>query len=560
MTTVAKTNSLSAGIPISSSLVLRPSRDMVWAVGALVLWVTLALLYATGPVASDDLVYMEIARHPVPPPDLSEVQYGYARFGFWVPLRLADAIFGHDSAAFMAVPLVSALVALILTGLLARRWMGPAAARWAVLVLGLPALFVTFATIALPDTMGAMIMALGLWLLAPPLLDRRTNGAVARCLIGGFILALGFSAKESVVLLCPALALFVLARRTKDGWAWGRLALMAAGAAGGFGIDLLALWAFVGDPLFHLQKLAIDCRQYGSPLADHHWTTVAAYLTEYVRTMTDPRGTLGGWGPLYLAGIVYALFASADWTRLLLCCVLVIGGYLSCGTVDVFNYFPIYHQDRYLIPLLPVGALLAAHLVGDLLHRGRWVHRCTVAVLGVLIVTSLWAPNQSAGRAYHAPTYRAGQLLFGNELPSHLAYNPLIGSPEAVHRLDALAQQLLDRPIEVIHEPFPRTRIEWQHRYPGAYVLVTPRERRGDSRAPTGKLMSPESLAALSGFPKVASAAPPANRLNEVFSHLGLTTPAFNHRARIDVFRVTPYPNEGTTSDETQGPPRGPLF
>lgn len=498
------------------------------------------MFYATGPVGSDDYIYLDIARDPTPPSDPILITQAYARFGIWGPLRLVDAIGPGPWFTFVIVPLVSALGALALTGWMARRWMGVGAGA-AIISLGLVPYFVVFATITLPDTMGACLLSLGLLLVGPPLLDRDVKRAVGRCLLGGMVVGLSFAAKESVILLCPAIALFVLVYRRSHGWAWQRLGVIAVGAAAGLGAEMAVLWAIFGDPLFHFHSMRIAYEQYGSDVADHHWWTIAYYASDYLRWMCDPRGAYGGWGLLYLLAMVYAVVKSTDWTRLLLCCALVMGGYISVGSIDLTRYYPIHHQARYLITLLPIGALLTAHMVHTLWCQRPNLRPAVSAIAAILIAVSLLQPNKSAGRTYFAPTLAAARLALADEALFGDDETRIVGSAQSVFRLAPLIRSSHRRPLTTTPEPHPATAAEWSRRHPGSYVFVT-RADRSERCQRDGGALSAESRRALDTFDRVLSVAPSRTRIERILSRFGIIEPTRDEPSRIDVYFIPDRP------------------
>ena len=115
------------------------------------------------------------------------------------------------------------------------------------------------------------------------------------------------------------------------------------------------------------------------------------------------------WGLVCLGGIVAALRRRTDLDCLLLCCALVGVLYLSLGTVDLTEYFPMNHQARYLIPLLPMLALLSARMVADVLGRSTRTQRVVLTIAAVVCAGSLLGPNKLAGRMYRARTFEAGR-------------------------------------------------------------------------------------------------------------------------------------------------------
>lgn len=501
-------------------------------------WAGLALFFVTGPVASDDFTYLSLGGLGTSSPD--QVGHDLPRFGFWYPLTLVGQAFGDGRATFVVMPFVSALAATGFTAALARRWVGPAAAPTALLSLGMVPVFLVFSTISVPDTMGAMLLTGVLWLAAPALLERESSSVLLRCVLGGFVAGFSVCAKETVILICPALAAFVLLFRTRRGWAWARLAAIALGATVGLGLDFAVLWRLTGDPLYQLRAMAESCRGYGSPLPDDSWQSMLRYVTEYFRMLAQPAGSFGVWGLLYLVAVVHGLLRPRDWTRLLLCCLFVIGGYVSVGTIDLREYFPVYHQSRYLITLLPVGALLTAHLLVSANATGLAVRRGVMAALGIAAAVSVVQANAAAGRSYDAATFRAGELLFARRDIPGLRDIPLVASADAARRLAPAAERFLGSPIRVVENPPPETAEEWRRRYPGHRVIVTMRDRMCKESSAGRGALPPASLQALMHFEQVASCAPPAYRINEFLNRLGLVELATNDAARIEVYYVPP--------------------
>ena len=535
-----------------------------WAVPILILvWSLLALLYATGPVASDDFGYLEIARAPSIDP--WEVTYPYARFGFWYPLNLVVSRAHDANWAFLLLPMLGGLAALTALYRLVAASLGRQAGVFALLSLGCVPLFVTFSTISLPDTLGAALLTVSLLLVARPLIDREASRPAAACLAGGFIAAFSFCIKETVILLCPALFLFVLLFRTRKAWAWRRLGLVAAGAMIGLGADMAVLAALTGDPLFHLKTISAGCRGYGSPLADHRWSTILWYVTDYVRLLADPRKAVGPWGVMFLAGVLVAFRDRHDLSKLALCCVLVIGGYLSVGTVDFASYFPIYHQSRYIITLLPLGAILAARLLDLIARHDPISRRFTLAVVGVSVMVSLEMPNATAGKAYYAATVAAATRLFNQAdlrinrprpriSPSQLGTSPpepgirlpdgpaeigtVLASADAVQRVDFVFRRKTHRPLTPITTPAPETPEQWIGSYGGSFVLVTPSDRRLKNRQPDHRVLSLKSIQALSGFPLITTGTADHDRLHALAAAAGITQPATNPHSRVDLYRI----------------------
>ncbi|NOT01472.1 MAG: hypothetical protein HOP29_12685 [Phycisphaerales bacterium] len=508
----------------------------------------LALLYLTGPVASDDVLYLEIARDPTPPADPAQMSHGYGRVGFWLLLGLSRSLFGESWITFLPVPLLSAAGTLWLTARLARRWMNGRAAAASALFLGLLPLFIVYSTISLPDITAAFVTMAALSLLAPPLLNRDHRRSTVQCLLGGFVVGAGFSVKESVIFLCPSLALFVLLTWPRCAWAWRRLFLIAVGAALGLSAEMAVLWYTTGNPLYHFESIRVSQENAGTPVADNTWRTILFHSTEYVRMLATGRDLFGAWGPLYLAAAGYALVRGTHWARLLLCCLFVVGSYLSVGTSDLKHYFPLYHQARYLIPLAPPAVLLTVHLIVDVLsHRPR-LRKMGIVALAAIAAHSMWLPNGAAGNAYLAGTFRAAELLFAEPFAAADPSSGIVASSQSTKRIWLTAAQAGAGSPEIVTDPSPGTSDAWTARYGGRCVWVTALDRDRD-RQRRGGVLTFDSQAALQEFELVVSAAPPRNRLNAVFAWLGLVDPLFDARQRIDVYRI-PMPDAATPTGQ----------
>jgi hypothetical protein len=259
------------------------------------------------------------------------------------------------------------------------------------------------------------------------------------------------------------------------------------------------------------------------------------YLTEYPRWMIDLHGPFGWWGPAYLVAGAAALWRSPDVVRLVLCVIVVTLGYLTVGTADLTSYFPVYHQPRYLLALMPLATILLVYAFGRLRAAGPAGHWVAAAVAVALIGNSIHYASLNAGKPYEAGTFAAGRKLFNAENRPWPADARLCASGETLVRLWPLAESSGHRPIEYISEP-PTTPADWMRRYAGTYVLVSRRDR-SPHRDALG-VLTPESRAALSAFPKAATAAPGATRLGEIAAWLGLCGPRSDQERRLEVYHV----------------------
>jgi len=509
--------------------------------------IALQVFYWTGPVASDDVSYFNVGLDPFQATASESTQQVYARIAMWLPLRLSAELLGRRWQALLPWPVLAANLALVLVALGALRWWGRTAALVALLSLGLVPQYLVMATVALSDTVAAMFGLAGLLLIAPALLGRDVRRAVTRCVFGGLLIGLGYSAKEATALFYPGLALFVLLWRTRQPWAWQRLSAVAVGALLFLSIEAAALWAITGDPLFHLHSIRVACRAYGSPVTADPWPAVLWYVSDYLRWLLDPRADYGGWGLVYLAALILALRRPTDLRRLLLCCALVGLAYLSAGTVDLADYFPINHQPRYLIPLMPLLALLTADVVTTQWHAGG-LRRTTIAAIAVVLcLGSLVWPDRLAGRMYRARTFHAARALIDRPDPPWTEDSRFIASKTASFRLSLLGGVDGVPSFDPIQST-PASPESWQARYAGCYVWVTKEDREQTSPL-DGVYLGPAGCEALQTFPCVRREGPPISRLNQLRAALGSARPSHDSSAMVEVYHV-PNPPEPAPAGE----------
>ena len=501
----------------------------------------LQLFYWTGPIASDDLLYLSVAQQPLGVTVSGEYrQVGTVgmRFLLWGPLRLLSAFWPNHWQILLVLPMVSASLTLGLVAAATHHCLGRRAALIAMASLGLVPLFVIIATVTLPDIVATPFVLAGAMLIGQPLIDRTEwrRSVFRRCFIGGFILALGYNAKEPTLLVLPAITLFVVWRRRQSGGAWRCLLWAWCGA--GVWLAMEAVWytATVGDPLYHLHAISAGHRAFHSPLPDYRWTSIAWYVTDYLRAMVDPRGEYGPMGPLFLLAVAYGAVARTELTRMVLCIVFVVGGYLSAGTADLLHYVPVYHQPRYLIPLLPLMAMVAAYMIQREWRAGRLRRLAIAAAACVIIPMSLIAPDKVAGRWHHASDFHTARSVQAQMEGQWIPGARMVAASDTSMRLEFLLAQDGRSKLESIDEA-PVTTGDWQSKYAGCYVWVVQADRvsRGDGYYTH---LGEASYGALQMFTRVAAARPPMSRLASCLSSVGLREPSYRSYGEVELFLI----------------------
>lgn len=527
---------------VSAGTVIRRDRTWRFDLAAGVLVLLLVLVYFTGVVASDDLGYFNLA-HVLSegrlPTDIA-TNHLLARVTVWKSVQLAVALLPPWPWA-MAVPsLLSNVGLLAIVGALARRHVDRKAASIAILAFGLVPIVIVLASLALPEMPATFLGWLAILLAAPGLLHRGSGRAALVCLVAGALIGAGYNAKETVVLFAPGLFLFVVLFRTRCAWAWLRLAWVAFGVALWLGFETILLWRMTGDPLFHLHIVSNSQRAYYGPQNAPPLEAILSACTQYLRWLADPRSPLGPMGIVLLAGLVHALVRQRScFSKLMICVVMPPLIYLGAGSTDLQNYHPVVPAPRYLAPMLPGMALLAAAMVWEWWQRGGRI-RPALAVLGVaLLIVSLSAPNRWAGRMHHAPTFRAGFDLVRGNLGRFEPGDRLLTAGLACNRFYHLPKWLDGPKVEMIWPEGPTTPDEWVERYAGAYVIATRTDRQGPQRTKHDHLtLRGASYAALTRFERVDVREPDRDRLSALWARLTGSMPPTDPDHAVELWRV----------------------
>lgn len=458
----------------------------------LALAAAMILVYFTGVIASDDNNYFRLVsfvRQGEPIPD--ELDYFVGRFAHWRLIQLAVALLPRQPWA-MAVPNVLLTLATFwLLRTFARPWLRPEQAWVPMLIYALIPMVVINASVAVPDPVAATLGWGGMFLAAGALIHQTAPAPLRRCLLAGLLIGLAGNAKETILLLVPGMMLFVLLCRTRCGWAWTRGLTLVAGAFAWLGAEMLIMWQWRGDPLFHLQAARSALKEAGW-VVELTPTALLAYWTEYFRWLADPRSEFGPVGPLLLAGLIAALIWRRPLTNLLLCCLIPALLYLSFGSSELSHYFPVCHQQRYLVPWLPGMALLAGFAVVRLWTATLDRPRLRIALIGLGVAMaglSLVAPNRLSGRWYHAATFAAGRQLLADHTAEIRQSTGLYASGLTRNRFVGISCWL-DCPEVKVIEPVPADAAEWVARYGGSLIITS----RLDRQAPGKEKHAPLTL------------------------------------------------------------------
>ena len=505
-------------------------------IAAIVFVVLLQVVYFTGFVASDDNNYLDLVHHlqtgqAVPP----HLDYFKARFVHWLTVYAAVTILPNVTWAIAMPPLLATLGLLILIRAYARRELPNMPPALPVLLFGLVPIAVINASVAMPDPIATLLGWLGLYIAAPALLRQDTPEARWRCLVGGIVTAMGFNAKESIAIIIPACGLFVLLCRTRCWWAWTRTAWVGLGGLVWVAFSMIVLGWWTGDPFFQSKAVAMGHRIAGWP-CDPSLYGVAKYSLDYLRWLMNPFWDFSFVGVLLLLGMVVPIIKRTAFTNLLLCVVIPAFVYLSAGSSEWSTYHPLDHQTRYLLPFLPGMALLAAAWIDWFRRTGRWQRQIAHAAIALVIIAGAIAPNRLAGRWYHAETFAACFDMMRTGLPEKT--ESIAASQLSRNRFVGMDRWMEMPRIELILGP-PRTAADWVDRFGGQLVVVTPVDRRRPNKHKhADAILYGSPISALSRFEKIATVAPPRDRLSTLWARLrGKPVPRLEDEA-VELYRV----------------------
>jgi hypothetical protein len=499
------------------------------------LLVMVQLVFFTGFGASDDLGYMNCARHATA---ANSTHPNYVlRFMHWGMLAAAIRLLPDQPWTPGVPPMILMATMLLIIGKLARR----AGLRrpWIPMVLfGIMPLNLLLASMAMPDLTAATLAWLGIAICGPTLLEHNAPRAGVRCLIGGLLMVSAYNAKETTAILIPSLCLFVLLFRTREAWAWKRAGLLLISAAAWVGTETALLYYWTGDPLYHSHTLARIERMFRpvEPQAGFSW--VIAYASEYLRWLANPRSAYGPVGLLLLIGSLVAIVrVRHPVSRLLACLILPCFVYLSAGSSSLSAYDPVGHHPRYLLPILPAMALATGIVIDRLWStRPTWRIPLGLAMAGV-VAACLVVVNRTTSDWYYVELFRTGRSL----IAEHAKQNgdaPLYAARYSFNCFQVPAEWLGGPPPVRIDRP-PLSREEWIARYGGCYVLTT-RLDRNRPRKPSqaDRTLRGPSVDALRTFPCVARREPPRDRFSVLAARiLGRECPT-NPRDAVEIYHV----------------------
>jgi hypothetical protein len=364
---------------------------------------------------------------------------------------------------------------------LGRSAFGTPAGLVAALFLAVLPLHVAYSHMAVTDVAATAFSVLALWLLF-----EATQGRGRRWLLAGAAAAgLATSTKYNMgMLVLPATvaAVFILREEVA-----GRVA--AGGRAGFVWLRLLSrrlygpmAVAFVlGSPFVVLDAprfVGDFIRQ--NKIQSRGWLGYENVPNGFTYNLTtNLTGTLG----IVLLLLVFAGIAWALWRRTVL--DLMLAPYVIVYFVYISTWNAL--ADRYLLPLLPAMALLAARPCAEALAQRGGMRRVLVPVAAALLVVALYVPLSDSidyGRGLSGPDVRLRAKAWvednvapGSVIASENYGPPLVDAEQGIHYTSLSAQSLTYRMLQLKlptpGEPEPTHSMAFLREQQVEWVIIT---------------------------------------------------------------------------------------
>lgn len=315
-------------------------------------------------------------------------------------LRLSSWAFGTGNFGIRVLHATVGAATVIPVFLLAQRTVSTTAGLWAAALLAVDQFHMTWSYFACPEVLLLFFSTLVLVLFLRAVRTERLRDFV---LLGGCI-GMAYTAKETAVLLIPALWLCVVSSKRR------RRLLRTAGW---YAMHAAALLVVLPEVIVNIARFYEGYLYRDMALLSHaRWPSYSAgllYLGEAVEAFTAPRGgyrtlyatqnpALCHWpaGVLYLTGVVYSLRHWRDWP---LRTLGIVFGFL----VAFFTFLPSEARTLYW--------WASISLIPAVVFGGRLIHRLPVALPAFFFTYLLFhATNTALRPGIGVPRRTAAQI------------------------------------------------------------------------------------------------------------------------------------------------------
>jgi len=358
-----------------------------------VLSLLLRLACFTGLVGSDDLGYSAYAQRIAEGRYALEYHHYAIRFGLIVPVGLLYKLFGLSEWSTIALPLFASSLSVVLLALIAAQWLDLRAGLVAGLLYATLPVQLRYATILTPEPVAECYVLLGV--LAYVQTDQRAQ--IARGILTGVCVGLGYLTKEPALFLTPALLIHAAMGRQ-----WRNAFGIAVGVATVVGAEHAYYLTMTGDILFRPHAMAVHNE---TRLTVELENNIRYRLFEaYPRMMIVPNLDFGihSAAALALAAVACLRFRNDRRIHFLLLWAVIPWLYLNFGTSSFSQYISLPLAPRYIEFTYPPLILLAAWLIADISPSAIWLNRMALSSVAAIALVGIGCGLSTRGTGYRA--------------------------------------------------------------------------------------------------------------------------------------------------------------
>ena len=364
-------------------------RLLITLTAIVVLAVALRMVFYVGPIASDDVRYVQAAQriaageHQPPQPDAALVRAAYLVWlAGWLTCG-ADVGTLHYSEVVLSVGLMLALF------WLTAKWTNHRAALWATFGLACFPLDLLLSGVLTPDRFALLVAMVSTGLVHDALTGQRGRRTL-KLIAAGALAGIAASAKELYILLPIIYALWTLWQVRPIAPAVLRVVAIAMVAAAVFSLEFAFFGWWTGDWLYRAHVIT---GVYGGTAIAHVPRTGTRDLFYYPAQMLTNPGTVGLFGWLMVIAVLWSLRRLSQFALPLL---------WSLAFFLFLQYGPVSKQWRYMMPMVILLFVVLGQWLATLYGSRRLPKPAFVATMVLVVAVGLFAANRRAAERFYS--------------------------------------------------------------------------------------------------------------------------------------------------------------
>lgn len=351
--------------------------------------VALRLLFFTGLIGRDDLIYNRAAYDLMAGNDFALGNPGQNRLGLIIPLAAAFKLWGVNEVSSSLVTLIPSVLLILLTFYIARYFFGKETGYFAAILQAVYPMDVYYATVLYPDIPTALFVVLGVYLFHRACQDKGD----LYLFLSGLSVGLAYLVKMTGLFAAPFLIGYTVYIMRKEGGVRWRFLWTPLGFMAVFITELFFYHATKGDLFFRFHTLSIHNLGPWSGLSMYLERGYAARLiTQYPQTLLFyfPHFGLFYWFTFAAMGYLLVIKEKRAYFPMVWWLILYLT--LNFGSTSISQYVPLVPLSRYsFILLLPANIILACALIrlGSIDSLGKWTRVAGYSALVILLSSSI---------------------------------------------------------------------------------------------------------------------------------------------------------------------------